>query len=255
MIRPLTKRKEDGKLYVRPGAVEEQIAEALGEDAEAMRRRLRIHDRESPEYLRTECLVHLVREGSRTGDDRLVNASLGGILVRCRRMLRTMVSGALPDAEEIREKVLHQVSLVLARGVANTAADELDLYECNFYWAVRALNWSVLRTELNKEERKAEIIGGDEIDGHGTDVLKWVTETLQDPEALAIRDELLDQIEQVLAPDELSAVVLCRILKVKEESKDPEEITAARLCNCTGRAIRYRLLRAEAKLSGFKEGK
>lgn len=254
MVRPLTKRKKDGKLYVRPGAVEEQIEEALGEDAEALRRRLRIHDRASSGYLKTECLVHVVREGSRTGNDRLMNAALQAILVRCRSMLKTIVSGSLPDAEEIREKVLHQVSLVLARGVANTAANSLDIYECNFYWAFRALNWSVLRIELNKEEREAEFVDGDEIDGYGTDVLKSVTETLQDPEALASRDELLDQMEQALTKDEFNAVVLCRVLKVKEESKDPEEMTAARLFDCAGRTIRYRLKRAEAKLSRFEEG-
>ena len=255
MVRPLSKRKKDGKLYVRPEAVEEQIGDALGEDAEALRRRLRIHDSESPGYLRTECLVYLVREGTRTGDDRLVNATLEGILVRCRSMLKTMVSASLPDVEEIREKVLHQVSLVLARGVANTAANNLDFYECNFYQAVRAINRSVVTAELNTEERKADVVGGDEIDGHGTDVLKSVTEALQDPEALASRDELLDQLIEVLTSDELNAVVLCRVLKLKEESKEPKEITASRLCNCTGRTIRNRLGRAEAKLSRFKEGK
>lgn len=255
MVRPLTKRKKDGKLYVRPEAVEEQIADALREDGETLRQRLRIHDRESPGYLRTECLVHVVREASRAGDERLVNASLEGILVRCRGMLKTMVSGSLADAEEIRERVLHEVSVVLAHGVSDTAATGLDIFECNFYWAVRALNWSVLRLELKKEERKAEIVGGDEIDGHGTDVLESVTEAVQDPAALASRDELLDQMMQTLTPDELNAVVLCRVLKFKEESKDTNETTASRLCNCTGRTIRNRLKRADVKLSRFKEGK
>ena len=127
MVRPLTKRKKDGKLYVRPNAVEEQIAGAMREDRETLRRRIRMHQRDSPRYLRTECLVYLLREASRNGDEQLVNASVEGILVRCGRMLWTMVSGSLPEAEEIRARVLHEVSVVLARDTAGAgvAGDRL----------------------------------------------------------------------------------------------------------------------------------
>ena len=255
MVRPLTKRKKDGTLYVRPKAVETQIAAALREGGEALRRRLRIQERGSPEYLRTECLVHVVREASRNEDEQLLNAGVEGLLARCGRLLKTMVSGSLRDAEEIRASVLYRFSVLLARGVVNIAANELDYYECNFYGAFRALNRSVVRIELNKDERKAEVLGGDEIDGHGTDSLKWVTEALQNPEALVSRDELLDRLKQELLPDELNAVVLCRVWGLKEESDNLDEITAASLCNCTGRTIRNRLSRADAKLSRFEEGK
>ena len=255
MVRPLTKRKKNKELYVRPKAVEEQLAEALREDRETLRRRLGTLARESPGYLRTECLVHVVREASRNGDEQLLNAGVEGLLARCSRLLKFMVSGSLPDAEEIRDSVLHRFSVILARGVVNNAANELDYYECNFYGAFRALNQSVVKTELNKDARKMEVPGGDEIDGHGTDALKWMTEALQNPESLASRDELLDEMMQELRPDELKAVVLCRVLGLKEESADPDEITAARLCNCTGRTIRNRLSRADAQLSRFKEGK
>lgn len=253
MVRPLNKQRKDGKLYVRPKVVEEQIAAALGEDGEALRERLRIRDKESPRYLRAECLVHIVREASRSGEEQLRNAAVKGLLARCDRMLKLMVSGSLPDADEIRETVLHRFSVVLARGVVNDRGNELDYYECNFYGAFLALNRSIVRTELNKDERKVEILGGDEIDGHGTDSLKWVTDALQNPEHLASRDELLDRIVEELEPAELTAVVLCRKWGLKEESGDPEEITAATLCNCTGRTIRNRLSRADAKLSRFKE--
>ena len=255
MVRPLTKRKKDGKFYVRPKAVEEELDGALLEDDEALRQRVRIHDRASPRYLRSECLVHIVREASRRGEERLLNAGVEGLLTRCSGMLKFMVSGSLPDADEIRESVLGQFSVVLARGVARNAGGELDYYECNFYGAFWAINQSVVTTELKKDSRKLEVPGGDEIDGYGTDVMQWMTEALQNPEWLASRDELLDQVMQELRPDELKAVVFCRVWGLKEESDDPDEITAASLCNCTGRTIRNRLSRADAKLSRFKEGK
>ena len=63
---------------------------------------------------------------------------------------------------------------------------------------------------------------------------------------------LIDAIES-LPYDERHAVALCHILGYKEESENPDVVTAATICNCTGRTIRNRLNRAAAKLSRFKE--
>ena len=67
MVRPLTKRKKKGGLYVRPRAVEIAIRAALREDWTTLSRRLEIKDLRSPEHLSSECLVHLVRDASGRG--------------------------------------------------------------------------------------------------------------------------------------------------------------------------------------------
>ena len=167
----------------------------------------------------------------------------------------TMVSGSLPDAEGIRQSVLDGISIVLARGVAKAATDELDFYECNFFRAFRAPE------QEHCEDRAQKAEAGIRNPKQGRDRRPWDRSVgvgdrgIAEPGGVGESDELLDEVKRVLTPDELNAVVLCRVLKVKEESKNPEEITAARLCNCTGRTLRNRLRRADAKLSRFKEGK
>lgn len=55
-----------------------------------------------------------------------------------------------------------------------------------------------------------------------------------------------------LPTDERDVVILCHIMGYEVEADDPARITAATLCGVTGRTIRNRLRRANAKLK--KEG-
>src|SRR3546814_14746423 len=63
-------------LYTRPSAVEAQINEAVRLSRSDLQARLSVTDRNDPAYLRSECLVHLVREGRRANDQQLMSAVL-----------------------------------------------------------------------------------------------------------------------------------------------------------------------------------
>lgn len=80
MIRPLTKCEPDGVAYLRPAGVEQQIGEALGHDLTELRQRLRITDRKSPGYLKSECLVHLIRQSLRAGQQAKADVALTVLL-------------------------------------------------------------------------------------------------------------------------------------------------------------------------------
>ena len=67
MVRPLTKIKRDGTRTTRPADIEASIAEALGHDLETLKRRSLQRDSKQPGFLRSECLVHLIREARRRG--------------------------------------------------------------------------------------------------------------------------------------------------------------------------------------------
>ena len=56
-----------------------------------------------------------------------------------------------------------------------------------------------------------------------------------------------------LPEDERKAVILVHVMGYDEESDDPDKVTAATICGCTGRTIRNRLTRAAKKLSTLKE--
>ena len=98
MVRPLTKRKRDGVRYVRPRAIESEIAIALQDDRGTLRHRLMVTDIESPSYLSSECLVHLFRDAHRKGDDRRMSAILPVLLGRCEAILKTTIVESEPGA-------------------------------------------------------------------------------------------------------------------------------------------------------------
>jgi cysteine desulfurase len=64
MAQPLTKLTRTGQLYTRPPSVEAKIDQALTEDEPRLWTRLQVTDRRAPDYLTSECLVHLFRSGT-----------------------------------------------------------------------------------------------------------------------------------------------------------------------------------------------
>ena len=253
MLRPLTKCKRDGERYTRQPVVESEIEGALRDDLITLERRLSVTDRESSDYLRSECLVHLFRDAFRRKDDHRRNTVLRGLLGRCEAILKAKISDQLPNAKHLREDVLSEFSELFASDGTGERPDELDFYECRFNLAFRTLRIDAVRQEMDQVERTAELPDhreGGELEAD-EEVFARISESLQIPEAQqnsVFLEEVLNTIDTLL-PDERKAVILCRVLGYKEESDDPNEITAATLCNCTGRTIRNRLSRAATKLS------
>ena len=258
MVQPLTKRTKKGVLYVRRKAVETAIRAALREDWTTLRRRLEIKDFRSPEYLSSECLVHLVRDASRKGDDRRMNAILVVLLGRCEAILETRIPDWLPGASETREEVLMRFTDVLARGCVAEQSDELDFYECRFNQALHALRKDAVDRVSRRLGRTVAVPRGDDGDERvlseeeGLALLSEAGRTPA-PQEQGVRLKELKEAIEALPADERQAFVLCRVYGYKVESSNPTEITAAVRCGCTGRTIRNRLSRAEAKLWRSKE--
>ena len=258
MVQPLTKRTKKRVLYVRTRAVEAEIKAALREDWTTLSRRLEIKDLRSPERLSSECLVHLVRDASRKGDDRRMNAILLVLLDRCEAILKTKIPSSEPGASEVREEVLDKFTDVLARGCVGERPDELDFYECRFNQALQALRFDVVDRVSRRLRPIVEVPRGDDGDEGllseeaGLALLSEAGRTPATQKQSALLEDIKKAIE-ALPPDEREAFVLCRVYGYKVESKKPDEITAAVLCGCAGRTIRNRLSRAEAKLWRSKE--
>ena len=258
MARSLTKCRKDGVRYVRPQAVETEIEVTLEEDRTTLRRRLSVTDRASPEYLCSECLVHIIRDALRKEDEDLLNAAVPIVLARCEAILKTRIANSLPGADELREEVLSEFSELLASDGTGECPDELDIYECRFNMAFRALRIDVVNRELRRLDRTAELPDyGDEHkpNAYEEDAFARLSETFRTPatqQSSVFRRELWEEIS-ALPSDERKALILCHALGYKVESADPDEVTAATRCNCTGRTIRNRLSRAVAKLSQLRE--
>ena len=261
MARPLTKTKVGGGLYTRPTAVEAQIDEAVCLSRSDLQTRLSIADRNAPGYLRSECLVHLVRQGRQSDDQQLMSAVLPVLLGRCEANLLVKVpDGGMPDAASLRQRILEDLTDLFVTDGTGDLPDELDFYECRFNRAFRALRIDAVRRGARRRKRSITVVdlppseAASEPDAY-EGAFARMSDAFKIPptqEWDAFRGPFVKALE-ALPADERDAVILVHVLGYKEESEDPEEETAATRCNCTGRTIRNRLTRAAAKLSRFKE--
>ena len=257
MVRPLTKCSKDGMRYTRPQAVESVIEGALRDDLPTLKRRLSITDKGSPDYLPSECLVHLIRDARCRNDDQSLNAVLPILFGRCEAILRAKVSDQLPNADLLRDDVLSEFSELLASDRTGKHPDELDFYECKFNSAFRTLRINVVRREMDQIKQATQLPDHEDKSDPDAyeDVFARVSEAVKvsaDQQDQVFREELWKAIKE-LPPDQRDAVVLCHVLGYKMESDDPSEVTAATRCQCTGRTIRNRLKRAAKKLAKLKE--
>lgn len=261
MARPLTRTELDGALYVRPPGVEVQIDEAAQLSFADLRVRLLVTDRNDPRHLRSECLVHLIREGRRSGNQALMSAVLPVLLGRCEANLLVKVpDGGMPDATSLRQEILDDLTELFVMDGSGDFPDELDFYECRFNKAFRALRIDGVRRDARRRKRTIKVVDlpppeVENMPDAYEDAFARVSETfrvLPTQEWDVFREPFVQAIE-ALPPDEREAVMLVHVFGYKVESEDPEEETAATRCKCTGRTIRNRLTRAAAKLSRFKE--
>ena len=255
MVRPLTKLRSNGKLYTRPLAVETQIDEVLNLDLATLRQRLEITNHRTSGYLRSECLVHLIREAIRTGDSDRSHLVLPVLLLRCQAILKNKIPDSdFFDAESLREEVLGQFGEMLA----NANSEELDFYECRFNYAFRTFRIDLVNGEVDRLKETTPFpspSGGELEEGDEEDVLARLSDAARVPATQESRIFLLEVWPTLMAlpKEELQAVIFCRFMGYKIESEDPNEVTAATRCSCSGRTIRNRLVRAATKLARFKE--
>jgi len=261
MARPLTKTESSGALYVRPASVEAQIDEAAQLAPPDLRARLLITARDDAGYLRHECLVHLMRQGRRSGNEALMSAVLPVLLGRCEANLTvTVPDGRMPASSDLRQEILDEFTELFVMDGSGDSLDELDFYECRFNKAFRALRIDAVRRNARRRKRTVDVLALPPSEATGEpdayeDAFARVSDAfkiLPTQEWDSFRAPFLDAIE-ALPPDERDAVILVHVFGYKEESNDLGEETAATRCNCTGRTIRNRLTRAAAKLSRFKE--
>jgi hypothetical protein len=259
MARSLTKTdKKTGAVYTRPQIVESDIDEIIVVELPLLRTRLLITDRPTPGYVRSECLVHLLRDAHRANDQPRRDLLLVTLLGRCEAILLHKISPQLPNAETLREDILAEFSELLIADGFEANSNELDFYECKFNLAFRTMYIDALRRECDEINSAAALPDDrdeEEPPGPYEDALARVSQAMQVPatqQGALFLNELWTAIN-TLPTDERRAVILCHVLGYDEESDDPAKVTAATLCGCTGRTIRNRLTRAAAKLTRFKE--
>ena len=250
MAKPLTKTDRYGNPYVRPRNIEAAIDLALGHDVGTLSKRVQIGDPGSPDHLQSECLVHLIRDAGRRGDSATMNALLPGLLRRCEASLLASVPSNLPS--DTVETILSEFAELFVEDASGGNLDELDYYEIRFNSALSALRIDFLRKQTKQLRREVALPEADAEDETNEDALARLAGAFHSPnqEQVLSNERLLDLLE-ILTQEERKAVILCHIMGFEEESKDPNKITAATLCGCSGRTIRNRLKRVAKKIIDF----
>ena len=165
MANPLTKHSKEGVLYARPPEVESNIDGARDQETAVLMRRAQQTDRSSADYLKSECLVHLIRAAIRGGDESRYNTLLPILLSRCQTILSRKISDSVPNAEHVREEVLCELSVLFAGEAGCDPPNELDYYEVKFNHAFRTLRCLVLRRERENTEGAQVLSDGSEAEG------------------------------------------------------------------------------------------
>jgi hypothetical protein len=139
MIRPLTKKDQSGNLYTRPSEIQTAIDAAIQQDIATLRQRAVVSKRDSPDFIATECLVHIIREARRRHDEHSMSVLLPSLLARCEATLKNKILDSdMPNASEIREEILGEFSLLFVEDGSGCNPDELDFFECRFNLAFRS---------------------------------------------------------------------------------------------------------------------
>jgi hypothetical protein len=259
MARALEKTT-DGNVYTRPPEIEAAIDAALAQDTGRHRRRAVISDPRHPEYLRSECLVHLIRDARRRSDDPARDALLPLLLARCKANLNAKVDGQIPGAVELREDILGDFAELFAIDGSTDDRHELDFFEVRFNRAFFTFRATRVRSELLRLNSQAPLPEpSDETTLIEKELENEVVVRLADlegvggkPEDQVFRKQVFEAIK-ALPPDQRKAVVLVHLLGFKQGSENPDEVTAATLCGVDERTIRNRLKRAFVTLSKLQE--
>ena len=251
MARPLLKKNEKGTL-TRPPGIEAKIDAALTQDWTTLSRLARVTDPRSPDFVPSECLVHLIRDAIRRGEDRTASVLMSRLLNRAEdNLLRTVPDSRMRDAEAVRQEILSSLALMFTEDGSEGHEDELDFYECKFLRSLRFLRIDHVRKENARRKELTDLPEVTTEDGDvmlEEDLLAWLSRKARigaSQEDHAYLPEVIKALDR-LPPDQKRALVLRRIIGHTEEE-------TAKICNVDKRTIRNRLARADTQLKKLKE--
>ncbi len=258
---PLTRKNADGEVYCRQAAVDRQIQTALGLDSGELRTRSEVTDKASPDFLKEEALVYLIRHYHRAADQGCVNFLSEALLRRC----ATWISHQLHSLDnEAAEEGYSDVVTRLFERILDLDSDRGDFLQVRFWMVLKKLAVDVFDRQLRQLTRGRDSIPLTTIAGHDGEDDKAATRgaRLRTPGALATRAAESEAIERTEIREALSqldeplrsAFLLRHFVGLPIEDQDPAVHTISRRFGKTPRTIRNWLARAGKCLAMWRGG-
>lgn len=253
-VRPLTRtRRDSGAAYHRETEVEAQVQE-LSRLGERARRERLLSDAlawSDTDRVREETLVYFAREYDSRGDGetawKIAETLIGRAAAHVqRKMGRWRLSPE--EAEDCaRDLFTALCESLFDRGPA------AEFWEVRFWVCLDRRLWNLIEKRqavIDNEISPADQSDASESESADTDRLfARIADRNPGPETQAMMAEALS----LLADNERTALFLCYVEGLPEESDDPERLSAAKVLGVTGRSVRNYLRRAKDKLAQWEQ--
>lgn len=259
MIAPLTRRKKDGTIYLRPDNVEPLLTTLVELPRDVLLERSRIRDRKNADYIPSECLLHFIRASRCDNSDAWFEQLYKVLVERVLRALpRVETSGdhASLASERIRNAVFDRFVELLVKD-RREPDNRLDFFEVRFDLAIKRLRVDAQERVWGEENRTDSM--DDDTDCVGDDaatsasVNPFDADTFSDPMVLERLYRAIDAL-----PPEQSRTMHLLFLGWQIHSSDPEIMTIAKALGCTDRSVRNyrdRALKTLGSLFNLGDGK
>lgn len=254
-VRPLTRRSAAGEILKRNPEVERQIREALLLSKDDLFERARLRNYMDPSYLQEECLVYLIREQRRAGDDRTVSTLAEVLLDRCAKHINERLQGGLSG--EWVDEAFGDVIRKLFREIVDLTSDVGDFTQVMFWVRLERLITDAFRKQVRvvrRDQRHVSLQHATDTDAKAEMEMdsyapaKTESGLGSSPEEELLRRELIS--EGLGQLDE--RVRTAFILRYREgwpiESNDPDEETISKYFKVTPRTVRNWFEQAEKNL-------
>lgn len=247
---PLRKRTKAGVLYNRPLEIEEVILETLALSFEEFMERAKHKNRQHPEYLPSEVLVHRIRATRHNNSDGQFNALYLELLERVRRSCPHEViradgrTGEVGSLMDVRDYVADRVTILIVKD-RDKYEERLDIFEARFDRAVRLLRTDAFRKVLRREKPLTPL----EYDESGDlpDDVEEYSSVLDAPsltpeERITYRFQVREAIDSL--PEAERRVIEMLEAELPIESIIPGEPSISGLLGCSPKTVRNRRNRA-----------
>jgi DNA-directed RNA polymerase specialized sigma24 family protein len=255
-VEPLTKSTREGVVYQRLPDVEAQIRASIGLRRAELVARAAIMDSASQEYLKEECLVHLVRAACLKDDVDGFNTAMGLLLRRCTRWIERGFRALGVAPQDVPDAL---GELVKRMTIAIVAPDDRgDGYQVCF--------WKILKRELlkihdrydrqrlkEKHQKSLSDSIGSEFEGEDGVVLEDIIPSYEDVAGSVERRMLIaEALDAIRDPRHREAFVLYHLEDWQIEAKDLAETSICKRFGVTSRTVNNWLRAAESDLLAWR---
>ena len=248
---PLTKRKKaDGKIYRRKAVVDRQIREALKLDHKELRRRSEIRDEESPDYLKEESLVYLIRHYHKVGNQRVVNDLSKSLLYHRSAKYIYKRLGSLRG--DLRDEGYSNVIAELFFRIIDLKSDRSDFLQIHFGLCLKCLTVQIFRKQLNQLKLERNSIPLASLEDYDVEETNPLVRPRSIESEVIEKDLIRAALSQLKEPLR-SAYLLRHYEDWQIENQDSSVPTISRYFNKTPRTIRNWLNKAEKCLEAWRE--